>query len=371
MPRKLQFNHLKYFFPIFVILLMISSANGRSSSSSKSSSSVNSQIDNEYLVKYFNSFETLGGLIDGMQFSGFLNSEDHQEILLKLKEMGVDPKAKLSLMKAEGNSIRFGKTAVLIFDSNGKTKTGDGHFINLKKDATITDAFLQTVHLQTGKKVGFLPSLFLNPAWADVVDKMDAVESGLGFVAKHVGGLVFGDIVSPIAGTVAGVVGGGINFTTWAIRTWLEKGTVKCQAGEYVAVGFQDGGRSPLEIFNGEKEAEFEDIERFCSDENRSSADMLKAFFLGHSRIICKVSVTGELYFKESFEKREKSFYSIKSAVLKKEIGDPVPRCTPELASMLNDKLKARLRAGIDAVKQGKASRLVHPSSSEDHNGVH
>ncbi|MGZ3771634.1 MAG: hypothetical protein ACXWRG_18335 [Bdellovibrio sp.] len=360
---------LKNIFCVIAFFLFLNSAEAKDTPSA----AFNPQIQNEYLAKYFNSFGTIGELIEGMQFSGFFEPEDSQEILLRLKEIGVDPKVKLPLVKAEGNRIRFGKTAVLVNDPDGKIKTGDGHFINISKTATAADIIMKSYYLQKGKKVSSVSGLFLNPAWADIVDNVDAVESGIGSFAKHVMSVILGDIFSPVAGVTVGLAGGVINFGTWAIRTWLEKGTVRCDGKDYVALGFEDG-RSPLEIWNGEKEKKLVDINQFCSYAV-GAEDALHKIIVGHSTTLCKVGGTGIQFFVESLEKRKKNYYPIKETVLKREVGDPIPRCTPELASRVTEKLKARLRAGIDAVKKGKPSRLVKPSDDygtwQDYKGVH
>jgi hypothetical protein len=151
---------------IFTVLVVFFGLNSANASDPK----IDVQKKNEYLAKYFNSFSSFDELIENLQFFGILDTEDRQEILLRLKEMGVDAKAKLSLVKAEGNRIRFGKTAVLVNDANGKIKTGDGHFIKISKGARISDIFMQVVNLQTGKKAASLQSLFFSPAWADIID---------------------------------------------------------------------------------------------------------------------------------------------------------------------------------------------------------
>lgn len=359
----MQLTLLMNIFSFVAVFLFFNSADAKGTKSS-----FNPQIQNEYLAKYFNSFESLGDLMEGMQYSGFFGPEDGLEIRLKLKEIGVDPKAKLPFVKAEGNSIRFGTTAVLIFDSNGKIKTGDGHFINIKKEATITDIFMQAVQLQMGKKVASLLGLFVIPAWADSVDNVEAVESALGLVASHLGGAIIGDVGAPITGVIAGAFGGGVNFITWAMRTWLKKGTVKCVENTYAALGFEDG-RSLKEIWNGEKPKGLSDnVDQICAEGQRYK-DGFSTLMTGHLSVLCKVTFTGVIYAEESFQKRNKYYYPIKDAVLKKELGDPIPGCTDELASSLTDKLKARLRAAVDAAKQGKPSRLVRPW--EFKGGVH
>jgi hypothetical protein len=106
-----------------------------------------------------------------------------------------------------------------------------------------------------------------------------------------------------------------------------------------------------------------------CSDYvNRG--DAIEKVFFGHSETLCNVTSTGLQFLFNSFEDRKKNFY-VKGAVLKKELGEPIPACSKELASKLNDKMKMSFRAAIDAVKQGKSSELLNPPfNARDFEGV-
>jgi hypothetical protein len=314
------------------------------------------KAQNKGLAEFLNGYETLHQAVDGMQFFGYLDASDNQEILAKMKQMGVDPETHMSKVTADGNKLRFGKTAVLVDDGSGKIKTGEGRILKVTKSMTMVDLFVQGVQAQTGKTYGG-HSLFLNEAQADAVDVVDAVGSGLGWTAKQVN-MGMGDIVSPVFSGGIVVLGGSIEGFNSMVRNWVEKGTVRCQDGKFITLGFAEGRPIP-DIWNSKGTSSPEKLCDFIDKQD----EFMGRIVTGHSQKICRAAVTAKIFLDNSVEKRDQ-YYFLTDSLVEKELGSPAPSCTKELASKLNDKWKSRFKKEIDDVKEGKPSKLLNPVPS-------
>ena len=202
-----------------------------------------------------------------------------------------------------------------------------------------------------GKSTAFFSSYLSPYAFADTVDVIDATTSGRAFVARHALGLVFGDILVSVVGTIVGVAGHGVEQLA-ALRNWLIMGTVKCAGGAYAALGF-DEGLSLAELWSEEvPRTGHATATDMCSTKN---PDFLDTMMEGHITDLCKVTVVGMSYFTNSFETRRRQYF-LKNATVAKFLGQPPPACTEASAKLITSKMKDQLIAEIDSIKKGNPS---------------